>query len=367
MKKILIFYTSVGLGHKSIAENIGEQFETAGYEVVLSDILKVQAGPLVNISKKIHFFVITKIPWLWSFLYMNNIFTTLTLPVRTWVARRNYRNTLSLINLHKPDLVITTQASASAVLSVLKQKGLYKEAWGIAFSDFHLHRFWLYDNADFYLANIEEQKQEMQTLGISKDKIFVVGMTLSTKKNFEISAVKQKLNIPQENKVVLVGSGSLGTGIPEKVIEKLTSLKQVSVILVNGKNKASYNLFQEKFKLKNFIVLSFYSPMEELYSIADAFVTKPGGLTTAESLRHYVPLVITHFLPGQEELNIQYLKKLNLILLPNGSFMEVLEKELNSGEFRQQLLGNIGVRTVLGRPESLFLAVKQVLHDQALG
>ncbi len=362
-KKILIFYTSVGLGHKSIAENIGEQLETVGYEVILSDILKVQAGLLVDISKKIHFFVITKIPWLWSFLYMSNIFTSLALPVRTWVARRNYGNTLSLINLDKPDLVITTQTSASAVLSVLKQKGLYKEAWGIAFSDFHLHRFWLYDNADFYLVNIEEQKQEMQTLGISEDKIFVVGMTLSPEKNFDISAVKQKLNIPQENKVVLVGSGSLGTGIPEKVVEKLTSLKQVSVILVNGKNKASYNLFQEKFKLKNFIVLSFYSPMEELYTVADIYITKPGGLTTAESLRYRIPLLVTHYLPGQEELNINYLKKLNLILLPGDSLMQVLERELNSGEFRDQLFGNMGVRTILGQPESLFSAVKQVLHD----
>lgn len=362
-KKILIFYTSVGLGHKSIAENIGAQLEVAGYEVVLSDILKVQAGPLVSISKKIHLFVITKIPWLWSFLYMNNIFTTLALPVRTWVARRNYRNTLSLIDLHKPDLVITTQTSASAVLSVLKQKGLYKEAWGIAFSDFHLHRFWLYDNADFYLANIVEQKQEMKSLGISEEKIFVVGMTLSPEKNFEISTIKNKLNIPLENKVVLVGSGSLGTGLPENILENLKALKQVSVILITGKNKTAFDFFENKFKNSNFIVLGFYSPMEELYSIADAFVTKPGGLTTAESLRHFLPLVITHFLPGQEELNIQYLKKLNLILLPNGSFVEVLKKELNSGEFKKQLKANFGITAVLGQPESLFSAVKQVLHD----
>ncbi len=54
MKKILIFYTSVGLGHKSIAENIGWYLEQpvspgasrggAGFEVKFADIGKVQEG-----------------------------------------------------------------------------------------------------------------------------------------------------------------------------------------------------------------------------------------------------------------------------------------------------------------------------------
>ena len=41
MKKILILYTSHTHGHKAVAENIGFYLEQAGYEVKLSDVLKL--------------------------------------------------------------------------------------------------------------------------------------------------------------------------------------------------------------------------------------------------------------------------------------------------------------------------------------
>jgi hypothetical protein len=47
-KKILILYTAIGQGHKTIAENIGFYLEQAGYEVVLHDEHKIQTGFLVN-------------------------------------------------------------------------------------------------------------------------------------------------------------------------------------------------------------------------------------------------------------------------------------------------------------------------------
>jgi processive 1,2-diacylglycerol beta-glucosyltransferase len=40
---------------------------------------------------------------------------------------------------------------------------------------------------------------------------------------------------------------------------------------------------------------------------ADAFVTKPGGLSTAEALVAGVPMVLCKPLPGQEERNARFL------------------------------------------------------------
>ena len=44
-------------------------------------------------------------------------------------------------------------------------------------------------------------------------------------------------------------------------------------------------------------------------SISDLVVTKPGGLTTTESLASGLPIVIINPIPGQEEENAAYLEK----------------------------------------------------------
>ncbi len=43
-RKIIILYTSIGLGHKYIALNIGYHLEKAGFEVKYHDVLELQTG-----------------------------------------------------------------------------------------------------------------------------------------------------------------------------------------------------------------------------------------------------------------------------------------------------------------------------------
>ena len=46
-------------------------------------------------------------------------------------------------------------------------------------------------------------------------------------------------------------------------------------------------------------------------SISSLVVTKPGGLTSSESLASGLPIVIINPIPGQEEQNAEYLEKNN--------------------------------------------------------
>ena len=56
--------------------------------------------------------------------------------------------------------------------------------------------------------------------------------------------------------------------------------------------------------------------MHELLNAADVVVTKPGGLTAAESLASGCPMVIAEPIPGQEDRNADF-------LLENGCAMKV--------------------------------------------
>ena len=53
-------------------------------------------------------------------------------------------------------------------------------------------------------------------------------------------------------------------------------------------------------------IFGFIDTMHELMDIADLVVGKAGGLTIAEALGHGVPLILYHFVPGQERRNAEY-------------------------------------------------------------
>jgi processive 1,2-diacylglycerol beta-glucosyltransferase len=351
-KKILILYTSIGLGHKSIAQNMGHHLEQAGYEVKLFDVLQLQAGRLVSISAFVHKTINQSFPFVWKWLYVHanqGWFSDLTLPNRVKVAGRNYEHVKKVVDDYQPDLVIATETSASAIIQYLKQQGWYTNLFAIAFSDYHLHRYWLYDAADFYLANIEDQKQEMVHLGISPDKIYVLGMTLRPQVPVDVVTVRDKLGIKTGEQVVLIASGSLGIGLSAtwitELASKVSSKLQARSIIVCGKNTQLQEQLTQRLKNTGAIVLGFYKPLAELYAISDILLTKPGGLTVAEALQANLPLLITHWLPGQEEINYNYLRSKKLIMSqPNAAELDqllpVIAQELQAHSFKQSLSSN---------------------------
>ncbi|MDR3642354.1 MAG: glycosyltransferase [Candidatus Doudnabacteria bacterium] len=339
MKKVLILYTSVGLGHKSIAENIGTQLEANGFTVKSDDIGSVQKGMFEKSVTTIHSFINNRLPFVWGWLYDYGHF--LILPFRVFIAGFNHKLTQSYVEEFKPDIIITTQTTASAVIAYLKKRNLYKGLFGIAFSDFHLHRYWLYPQADFYLANIAEQKVQMVKLGVPENKIFVCGMTLKPEVEIDISSIKNKLSVGPRDKVILIGSGSLGTGVDENLVAQFANQPNIKVFAVCGKNEIIYRQLKSKLaSAGNVTVLGFYPAMDELYAIADVFITKPGGLSVSEALRWNLPMIISHLLPGQEQYNFDYLLHNHLVMPKYGKIAEQAIDEVRSGSFRAALKSN---------------------------
>jgi len=63
-------------------------------------------------------------------------------------------------------------------------------------------------------------------------------------------------------------------------------------------------------KCRKKVILYRYVPnINELMSICDIIITKPGGVTTSEALAKKIPMIIVKPIPGQEESNTAYLTK----------------------------------------------------------
>ena len=90
------------------------------------------------------------------------------------------------------------------------------------------------------------------------------------------------------------------------------SFKNFQLIAIAGRNKKMKELFLEfinkKNRIKDIKILEYTNRIPELMSISDVVITKPGGLTSSESLVSGLPMIIINPLPGQEEQNATFLE-----------------------------------------------------------
>ncbi len=126
---------------------------------------------------------------------------------------------------------------------------------------------------------------------------------------------KYKLN-QSKFTILFFGGGEFGLGktktaeIFSNFVEETLNNK-TQIIAISGKNpkmKESFETIVQKYNSKDVIILSFTNEIPELMSISDLVVTKPGGLTTSESLASHLPMVIINPIPGQEEENAEFLE-----------------------------------------------------------
>ena len=86
-------------------------------------------------------------------------------------------------------------------------------------------------------------------------------------------------------------------------------------------------------------------------SIADLVVTKPGGLTTSESLASHLPMIIINPIPGQEEENAEFLESKGIAIWIKKS--DNAEEIINDLLSNTQKLANMRNNTsILSKPNS---------------
>lgn len=117
----------------------------------------------------------------------------------------------------------------------------------------------------------------------------------------------------------MFGGGEFGLG-KDRTVQVLRDLITVAnnyqIIAIAGKNEKMKLAFEEvvtNMGVQSRVrVLPFTDKVPELMSIANVVITKPGGLTTTESLVSGLPIIVINPLPGQEEENALFLEKVKL-------------------------------------------------------
>lgn len=352
MKKVLIFYGSYGGGHLSAARSIKEYIDTnyKDTETCMVDCIEYINKALNKVTTKAYSEMAKNAHWVWKKVYYgaeNGPFSRLNDKTQKLLSIKLNK----ILQTYKPDLIISTHPFSSHMCAILKKKKKINTKIATIITDYAPHSQWLMHSVyiDYFFVAHDGMKEDLLKRGIKEKQIKVTGIPLSNRflAHYNKEKILSEFNLsPDKRTVLFFAGGEQGFG-KDKIFNMLKSIIEtfpnLQVIAISGKNEKMKQQFDNLVSKTNsdetVKVLKYTNKIPELMSVSDLVITKPGGLTTTESLASGLPIIVINPIPGQEEENAEFLeeKGVGIWIKKNDNIEDELYKVLNSEEKLQSM------------------------------
>ncbi|WP_249872323.1 MGDG synthase family glycosyltransferase [Oceanobacillus saliphilus] len=327
MVRILFMpFLQIPSGHHHVADCIQDQLhQSAGeFDCVKVELLSFSFGTIEKLVSSFYLYWIQRFPTIYSQVYKRVV-------VKKEKPKKNYflyevlflKQVQRILEQTKPDLVICTHSLPSYLLSSLKKRDSWSGTVINVYTDYFINELWGMDEINYHFIPSMDVKNQLLERGMKPDQVFVTGIPVHPSFRVDSQLAKEKTKY-----TVLISGGNMGAGSIQKLLNRLHPSGTIRYQVLCGKNQ---KLFQSVDRLNHPSIqaipyISSKEEMNRLYDQADAIITKPGGVTMSECLWKRIPIFVYEALPGQEEINLNYLKNQGLIFhLDNWNTLTDLE------------------------------------------
>lgn len=307
--RALIFSVSIGSGHDNVAKALGERLllDSPQSQVKIVDTFQYINSTLHKVMLGSYMETLKFTPKVWGYLYDQAGEGERFMDLGQLLSKVLSPKMEQLLAEFNPDILLTSHAFPTGMLSVLKQRGQVRIPLAAVITDYHVHNFWIHQEVDRYFLPAADLSFRLLRFGIGLEKIKAVGLPLRCQFDREIDGAqaKKELGLSQKPAILVMGGG-LGLGRMELIVKSLLADPSFQVMVVAGKNKGLLERLQQ-LDDPRVKVFGYVENMAQLIAACDLVVSKPGGVTTSETLAMRKPLLIYSALPGQEDRNVEYL------------------------------------------------------------
>lgn len=370
--RILVLSASVGAGHLRAAEAVAAALhETAPDATVKNlDVLEMTNALFRRFYAKSYLDLVNKAPHVLGYFYdlldQKLSRTRIRDRFRILFQKLNLRAFTKFLHSEPWDLVINTHFLPAEIIAHLRTDKVIKLPQVTVCTDFDTHRLWVNQPTDRYFTATVEGGIYLQSWGVPAQDIQVTGIPVHPA--FSLSkdraALLAKHGLDGTRPIILQLAGGFGVGPIEKLFQALMNVETpLQLVSISGRNE------ELKKKLERLTVpprhrakvLGFTKEIDELMSLADLVVSKPGGLTTSETLACGAVMVIVNPIPGQESRNSDFLLENGAAIKANNTpALTYKVNELLKDRGRMDRLRE-NVRRV-AKPRAAFTVVEKALE-----
>jgi len=354
--KILVLSVKAGMGHHRTGMAIQNYLTDHGCESTMINALDYISLALSKTVDKGYIVATKYASHAWATAYGIALNQKKTTPnaFKDAISKPSSAKLLKYIEEYKPDAIVCTHIFAALLVTFFKRKcNLNVLSYGIM-TDLTRHPFWQDTDMDFYVTPSQTMHLQLEKCGMDTKKLLPFGIPIDEKFSRKLNKEDARAQLGFEDKpTLLIMLGSMGYGKLTNDLKILDKMKEdFQIVCVCGSNKKLKRKIEKRTWNKTVHCLGFVDNVDLLMDAADILITKPGGLTTAESFAKGLPTVIINPIPGLEERNAEFLLNLGLVIRATKTFPidEAVYQILQQG-WRSELL-NVAIENI-SRPNAV--------------
>ncbi|MEY9941510.1 UDP-N-acetylglucosamine:LPS N-acetylglucosamine transferase [Streptacidiphilus sp. MAP5-52] len=300
--RALVITGSVGAGHNGAAAELIRRLEAMGMEADCQDFLDALPRHQRLVLRQGYALTASHLPAVFDWFFRcgerDSVARRLTLRVCT-AARSGVAGWVG----QGYDVVVTTFPFAAQTLGALKEDGTLTAPTVCYLTDPAPHRLWVHPALDAHLTVTEATAAEgsarygvvMAAAGPLAPEAFA-----RTPDPAECRALRAELGVPDDHRMALMVTGSLGLGDVVAGVRAVRAAERTVPVVLCGRNG---RLLRQVSAEPGTVALGWRDDVPQLMGAADVLVHNAGGLSLTEALVAGLPAVSYEVIPGHGQAN----------------------------------------------------------------
>jgi len=372
-QRILILMSNTGGGHRASAEALRAGFTQLygeRFQVEIIDLLIEHLPWPLNQLPQTYSFMVNEAAWLWKLLWKTGNHPTTVRRFSMSVARLGSNSVARIFTSYQPDLIISVHPLVQEFTLYALQQMQRQIPFVTVVTDLATaHPLWFHPAVDACYVASEAAYYGARRVGLRPKQLYLYGLPI--RPAFAVPTLprqelRSKLGLDLDLPAVLIMSGGDGVGPVEEIAQQVA--KHLSpagaplgqMIVICGRNtRLQQRLTSQQWPIRT-IVHGFVDNMPELMAVCDCIITKAGPGTIAEALISGLPIILSGFIPGQEEGNIPYVLENDVGYYGRSPEEIALTVHRWFTEEREQLAHMAARARALGKPQATFQIVESI-------
>lgn len=319
MKRILILMSKTGGGHLASAQALEAVFaEQYGdqVEVTIIDLLMDYLPWPVREAPKSYGWIANRTPWLWGTLYQTSHSRWLSRPILGATARLSSSDLLTAIVRHRPDLIVSVHPLVQELTFYALRRLQANIPYAIVVTDLaSLHPLWFHPSATRCFVASTAAYEAGLAANMRPAQLRLYGLPVRpvfAQPTRPTAVLRAELGMDPDLPAVLLVGGGDGIGrvaVIARALDRILSLRGYptgQMVVICGRNRRLQRTLENEPWQIPVRVQGFVSNMSDWMGASDCIVTKAGPGTIAEALIRGLPILLSGYIPGQEEGNVPF-------------------------------------------------------------
>lgn len=316
--RILILMSDTGGGHRASAQALQAAFAArypGRFQVEIVDLWTDYTPWPINRMPRLYSPIIARTLWFWKllwFVFENERAFSAALRLVYLISRTELRKVLQA---HRPHLIISVHPFMQHIfLRLLEQEGAAIPFMTVVTDLASFHHGWFHARAGRCFVASEPAAAAARRRGLHACQVHLLG--LPVRPSFagalpEKETARARLGLLDTAFTVLLLGGGEGMGpvaaTAHAVARRLAQTgRAAQLVVICGRNERLRQSLQRSDWPIPVQVCGFVDNMQEWMAAGDCVITKAGPGTIAEALICGLPILLSGFIPGQEEGNVAF-------------------------------------------------------------